>query len=363
MIFWIVAAGTGGHIFPGLTLADELKTLDANADFLFFGTQDRLEAKLIPAHGYRISFLTAGRWKGLGLLGRLAGIFYIFLGFFQVFKKLLKSRPSCLISVGGYVSVPTALACKIFGVPLFIVEPNIRAGLANRILSRAARVAFCAPGADALKLFRCPTRDLGNPVRRDFKVVSIRDEVRKILVLGGSQGALALCRGSLEALKILKADGFTGSLTLQCGEKNFEQSTLWQKEFEVDDSSTIAPFINKVSEALLEHDLVVARAGAMTIAELSIAGLPTVFVPFPFAADDHQRVNAKILENAGGALLVDEQQKNFSTELAKALAVCCLDKENLAQRQALSQKLLKWGRPFAGPEIAAEILKSLKFKG
>ncbi len=356
---WVVAAGTGGHIFPGLTLVEELKRQDPSLEFLFFGTHNRLEARLVPAHHHRIFFLQASPWKGKGLVARLSGLGDLAVGMLQVLMLLLKGRPRALISIGGYVSVPVALPCILFRVPFFIHEPNICSGMANRWLSYFARKAFTAPGSDALKKLKCEVHDAGNPVRSDIKAVTLRSEAKKILVLGGSQGALSLCRASLEALREMKHAGFKGELMLQSGEKNFEQSLEWQKEFEVDDVSTVVPFINKVSQALQDHDVVVARAGAMTLAELSIAGLPTILVPFPYAADDHQRVNARLLQESGAALVADEMDSGFLEKLTDQMRSLAIGDSNFEKRKSLNQELLKWARPDAARDIAQKILASL----
>lgn len=358
-LVWVVAAGTGGHIFPGLSLVEEIKKQRPGAEFLFFGTHNRLEARLVPAHHHKIFFLKASPWKGKGLAARLGAVVDLSVGFLQVLLLLLRKRPQALISVGGYVSVPVSLACSFFRVPFFIHEPNIRSGVANRYLSYFARKAFCAPGSDAQKKLHCEVKDLGNPVRSDMAPVTLRPTVKKILVLGGSQGALSLCRASLEALRELKLAGFAGELMLQSGEKNFEQSLEWQKEFEVDDISKVAPFINKVSQALQDHDVVIARAGAMTLAELSIAGVPTILVPYPYAADDHQRVNARLLEESGAALLVDERDSDFQEQLTTHLRELIFASNAPERRQMLGAKLRLWGRPQAGPDIARVILASI----
>ena len=360
--YWIVAAGTGGHIFPGLNLAKALQKKDPDAEFLFFGTSDRLEARLIPSQGFKIRFLKAGKWKGSGLVGRVWGLLNIFRGMIESWMAYFENKPVALISVGGYVSVPLILATRIFRLPLFIVEPNIRAGLANRQLSRFALKGYTAPGSDALKKFHCPVADFGSPVRKDIRPVPVREKVKKILVFGGSQGALSLCRMSLELARDLAFLDKGIELEVQAGEKNLAQALEWQKEMMVEDCSRVVAFIYKVPEALAATDLAIARAGAATVSELAVAGVPTVFVPFPFAADDHQRINAKMLGDDGAAVLVDEREPEFLEKLTDSIAALTIGDGNFAKRQEMSKKFQTWGRPNADDDIADDMLSLLAKK-
>lgn len=356
-VIWFVAAGTGGHIFPGLSLANEIRKARPGAQFLFFGTRDRLEAKIIPKAGQPIRFLSASPWKGRNPLMRLFAVFPMLTGFFQVVAMLLRGpRPDLLVSVGGYVSVPTTLACRLFGVPVTILEPNIRAGVANRLLSRFARKAFCSPGSDALKRLACPVEDTGIPVREDLRPVAVREKVTRILVLGGSQGALSLCKASILAARDLELRTKGVELVLQTGERNFEQSLAWVQEFTQDGVVRPVAFIDDVPTALAGADLVIARAGAMTVAELAIAGIPTIFVPFPFAADDHQRVNAKILADAGAAFLVDERDGNLEYMLGERIKELCFDPRAYVLRTGLAANFRGFGRPEAARSISKQAL-------
>jgi UDP-N-acetylglucosamine--N-acetylmuramyl-(pentapeptide) pyrophosphoryl-undecaprenol N-acetylglucosamine transferase len=357
---WFVAAGTGGHIFPGIAIAREIQALRPDAEFLFFGTRDRLEARLVPEAGFPIRFLSAGRWKGTGVLGRLAGLVQVAAGFFQVLRLVLRGRPNCLVSVGGYVSVPTALACLLARVPFYIVEPNVRAGLANRLLSRFARRAFSVPGGDALRVLRCPVVDAGSPVRGGLKPVEIRPEVKRVLVFGGSQGALALCEAGLRLARDLDFAGRGLELLLQSGEKNYEASQKKAAELGVQAAVKVVSFLSDVPGTLDASDVVIARAGANSVAELAIAGLPTVFVPFPHAADDHQRVNAEILRQVGAALLVDEREAEFQARLEGAVRELSFETGHVERRRRLSGAFRTFGRPHAARDIARVLLGEMK---
>ena len=352
---WFVAAGTGGHIFPGVALANEIKRVEPAAEILFFGSKDRLEAQLVPKAGYPIHFLAAAPWKGRGIFSRLMALVMVKVGFFQVLSLMMKGRPDVLVSVGGYISVPTALAAWVCRVPLILLEPNIRAGLANRLISRLARKAFCAPGSDALKVFTCPVEDAGNPIREDIRPVKIREEVKTLLILGGSQGAMSLCQAGLRAFAKLTLLYPSVRLVLQAGAKNQDIAQSLQKELGLGEKSQVLPFIDNVPEALSAADIVVARAGAMTVAELCASGLPTVFVPFPFAADDHQRLNARLLVNDGASLMVDEKDGDLTEMLTREMERLC-GIEGRTLRPELSNHILRWARPRATQEIAQQIL-------
>jgi UDP-N-acetylglucosamine--N-acetylmuramyl-(pentapeptide) pyrophosphoryl-undecaprenol N-acetylglucosamine transferase len=357
---WFVAAGTGGHIFPGLTLADELKKQNPEFDFLFFGTSDRLESKIVPSKGYPIQFLKSGQMKGSSWIRKfLISPLLMLLGMVQVFIELRKKRPLFVVSVGGYVSVPVGIVAALNRIPLFLLEPNIKAGASNILLSRFAKLAFTTPGSDALTKFKCQTFDYGNPIRAAIGPQKIAPQVKRILVLGGSQGALSLCRSTLKAFANLKLYENGIFLTLQSGEKNLDQSRQWRSEFEIDPYSTVTPFIHDISKELGQTDLVIARAGAMTVTELTESWLPTIFIPYPYAADDHQTQNARLLESSGAARVVLEKSQDFQSELESAIADLTLGPRQHFDRIALSQAIKKWSRPQAAAKISQEILSFL----
>ncbi|MEO5667901.1 MAG: UDP-N-acetylglucosamine--N-acetylmuramyl-(pentapeptide) pyrophosphoryl-undecaprenol N-acetylglucosamine transferase [Bdellovibrionota bacterium] len=355
---WIVAAGTGGHIFPGLSLAKTILEKDPSAQIEFFGTEDRLEARLVPEHGFKLRFLTAGRWKGRGVVGKVLGLFSLVGGYVQALSIILREgRPRFLMSVGGYVSLPMAMACGTCGVPVFLLEPNIRAGLANRVVSRWARFAFCSPGADATQLFSCPVEDLGSPLRGEIRPIEIRDPVKKLLVLGGSQGAKVLNEAVLRAYKKLglKEKGIT--LKLQSGEAHLRAAGEVKAELGLGSEVELLSFIKDIPAVIAASDVVVARAGAMTVAELAAAGMPTVFVPFPFAADDHQRKNAELLAHDGAAWCVDQRDEYFKSKLEEyILKLCVPGQASFDLRTAVAKRFIHWARPRASDDIAQRLL-------
>ena len=350
-LLWMVAGGTGGHIFPGLAIAKELVARNPELKIEFFGSKDRLEEKLIPKHGFPIVFLKAKPWKGKGLASRLQSLLTVFLSMIFVFRKISRDQPRALISVGGYVSMPVGLACWLQAIPIYIVEPNIRAGIANRILSRFAEKAFTIPGSDALVRFFCDTVDTGNPVLGSFAPNELRKDARSLLILGGSQGARVLCQVGLNVFHRLRLRGVDCRLVLQSGEKNLDDATELKKTLKLGDECEIRPFIEDVPAALAAADVVVARAGAMTITELSLVQVPTIFVPFPAAADDHQRVNARVLVEAGAAIMVDEKEKDFELKLENALFGLLSESESFGVRQQLAHAMIRFARPQAAKKI------------
>lgn len=356
---WIVAAGTGGHIFPGITLAHELKKTNPHLDFLFFGTRDRLEARLIPEAGFAIHFLRASQWKGRAILARFQTLFDLGVGFFQVLTLALKTeRPVCLIGVGGYVSVPVSLVAVLLRVPFFIVEPNICAGISNRLLSRFARLAFTVPGADAFKKFRTQVIDAGNPTRPGLSPIAIKPQVTRILVLGGSQGAARLTHAMLAVCRELPLEQHSIWVTIQSGDKNFEEALSLHKTMGLGKNVNVLPFISDVPSEIMLSDLVVSRAGAMSVAEFCVAGIPAIFVPFPFAADDHQKKNAALLQNDGAARMVLEGDA-FEERLGKEVRELCVGPNQEKLRRTLGEKMKTWGRPNATQTIAQKIMGQL----
>lgn len=356
---WIVAAGTGGHIFPGIAIAKEIKEKIPQAEITFFGTKDRLEEKLIPKNGFPITFLQAKQWKGKGWLDRLASLWSLVKSTFSVWKLIPEKKPMALISVGGYVSMPLGIACWLRRVPLFLVEPNIRAGISNCVLSRLAVKAFTVKGSDALKKFYCPTLETGNPVLGKFTANPIRKEAKNLLILGGSQGARVLCHVGLNAFSRLVNRGVQLNLILQSGEKNLEDALEVKKSLKLDAHCEVLPFIHDIANKLEWADIVVARAGAMTLTELSLTQIPSILVPFPHAADDHQRVNAALWAEAGAAILVDEKEKEFEKKLEDQIYLLAFAKNSYEHRKKMSQNLGAFARPDATQKIVSEILTHL----
>lgn len=358
-LIWVVGAGTGGHIIPALSLQEEMAKVNPQLKFIFWGTRDRLEAKLIPQAGKKLIMIDAKAWKGKGLLNKFDMLLSLIVSFFQVLKVGLKNKPIAMISVGGYVSVPVAFVARLLGAKVFIIEPNIRAGMANKLISKFSTKAYSCLGSDAASSFKCPVSETGSPIPSHFRETKIRTKVLHILILGGSQGARILCEKGLTHFKELLKWDSSVHLTLQSGENNLEFSQKLQADLKIENTSTIIPFIHNMNETLSVTDLVIARAGAMTIAELSTAGLPTILVPYPFAADDHQRKNAQYLEKQNAVVSLDEKDPDFDRKLSAHLRSLTVDKNSFDRRLALSKNFKRMARPQAAKIIAQDILDKI----
>lgn len=358
---WIVAAGTGGHIFPGLSIAKKLRENWPESEIEFLGTEDRLEAELVPKNGEKIHFVKSARWKGVGGLGRFFAIWALLVGFLDfLLYSFRHKKADLLISVGGYVSFPVALACLFRRIPVVLVEPNVAAGMANRLVSRWARFAISNPGSDAGEVFRCPVFETGTPVRSEFSRVVLRPLMKKVLVLGGSQGARDLNLAVLDAAEQLQF-GLRGiKVQVQAGEANQEVFSAEIEKRGMAEFVESVAFLHDMQNALSEADLVVSRAGASTVTELSASGVPSILVPFPYAADNHQMKNARMIEEGGGVAVVDQLDENFVENLRAKLESLCLSADQFELRAQLSEKIFTWARPRALEDLTEKLLELSK---
>ncbi len=354
---WIVAAGTGGHIFPGIALVEELKKIDSAIDPLFFGTRGRLEEKLLPKAGFEVFFLNAVRWKGRGVVGKILGLVSLGIGFIQALYCGVVRRPKFMVSVGGYTAVPVGLACVALNIPYFLIEPNISSGISNRLLSRWAKKAWVAMGSDASQTFKCPIEE-GVPVRSGLGILKIRNEVKRILVLGGSQGAKKLSEVMVKLAFRLQQKKPGLEIFIQTGTQYLESTRQLAMSPGMGSGLKIEAFIEDMTKAYEDSDLIVARAGASTVNEVMATARPTIFVPFPFAADDHQRKNAKLLEDEGAAFMVDETDKDFEQKLFEKISEVGFAEQSLKKRQAIYETLAHRRRSLSAAEIAQRIVSS-----
>jgi UDP-N-acetylglucosamine--N-acetylmuramyl-(pentapeptide) pyrophosphoryl-undecaprenol N-acetylglucosamine transferase len=315
----IAGGGTGGHLYPGIAIARELLKESGN-EVLFVGTRLGIEAKVIPKEGLPVRFISVGKLKGMKLLSILKTIALLPLSIFQSLLVLRTVGPDVVIGVGGYSSGPMGLAALIFRVPLFIVEPNSYAGLANRNLGRLAnKVILCFPGTGAQKFFAPgKTVHLGPLVRqgieqgdRDKATAGFGLEPGRftVFVMGGSGGAHAINTAMKQAAVYLK--DIRGLQFLhQTGERDVVEVAAGYRDAGV--HAVVLPYIHDMAGAYAAADLVVGRSGATTVAELAVCGKRAVLVPFPFAADNHQEYNATSLAARGTAEVII--QKNLTPE-------------------------------------------------
>ena len=305
----IMAGGTGGHIMPGLAVADELKNRGWNIQWL--GNPDKMEGKLVPARGYPLVALRFAGVRGTGLLSKFKSPFLLVKAVSQAWRQFGRIRPDVVLGMGGYVAFPGGIVAKLRATPLVLHEQNAVAGMTNRWLARIAkRVLAGFPNA------LTGAEVVGNPVRQD--VAALPDPVLRfagrtgplrVLVVGGSLGALAL--NSILPVALEKIEpAMRPVVTHQAGAQHIDALIASYQRANV--QAQCLPFIDDMAAAIGHADLLICRAGAMTVAEVSAAGAAALFVPFPSAVDDHQTANARFLSNDSAAWL--QQQRDLTPE-------------------------------------------------
>ncbi len=333
----IAGGGTGGHIYPGIAIAQEFKRRNAQSEILFVGTARGLETRIVPREGFRLELIEAAALKGVSLLRQIRSLALLPRSFLKV-RSLIKSfKPDVVIGVGGYSSGPVVLVASLMGIPTMIAEQNALPGFTNRVLARFVRAAAVS-FEQARAFFGEKAEVTGNPVRTEFfglpqKEVGARVH---ILITGGSQGASAINEAMIAALPLLAVEGERLSLTHQTGEADYAR--VCEAYAQSGLKAEVKPFIERMEEELARADLVVSRAGATTVAELAAAGKPALMIPFPYAADDHQRKNAEAFERAGaGRMLL--QAELTGERLAQELLQLISDPQRLSQMAKASRKL------------------------
>ena len=357
----IAGGGTGGHLFPGLALAEEVKTRHPRNDVLFVGTPRGLETRIVPRNGFPLELVDVGPLKRQGALGTLRGLGRVPRALWQSRRILRKFDPDVVVGVGGYASGPVVMAAWMMRIPTAVQEQNALPGFTNRTLGRFARACFIAFDEARAGFPPGRTHLLGNPIRRAFLDNYLHSKEPSgqrlsILVTGGSQGAHVLNLRLAEALEELAPElGQRLRIVHQTGEKDLpEIARRYQALGDSGVDAQATAFIDDMANAYAQADLLVCRAGATTIAELTVCKKPAILVPFPYAADDHQTVNARSMVRNGAAILLPERDLT-GQKLAGELRALEADRERL-RRMARQSGLL--GRPEAAREIA-EVCVSL----
>jgi UDP-N-acetylglucosamine--N-acetylmuramyl-(pentapeptide) pyrophosphoryl-undecaprenol N-acetylglucosamine transferase len=346
----IAAGGTGGHVFPGIAVADELKRRDPAARIVFVGTKRGLESRLVPRAGYALELLPILPLNGVGAAGLLRGLAVLPFGLARAALLLLRLRPGALLGVGGYAGGPVALVSALFGVRTVILEPNAKPGFTNRVLTPFVRHAACAYES-ARAAFGSKGVVTGNPVRGGFAALPRKAHVPPLTLLafGGSQGSRVLNDALVAALPALPgSDGLR--IVHQTGEKDL--SRVARAYADATREGEVVPFLDDMERRFAEADLVLSRSGATTCAELSAAGKAAVLVPFARSADDHQRENARAVEAAGAALMIEEKDLDGAS-LAAALRSLAEAPERIAAMEDASRRL---GRADAAARVADLVL-------
>jgi len=305
----IAAAGTGGHIYPGIAVAKEILRRDPDSQVRFVGTMRGLEKKLVPQAGFELSIIDSVGLKNVGPVARARGLVVLPKSMVNARTLLRSFRPDIVIGAGGYVSGPVLLSAALMNLPTLVMESNALPGWTNRVLARfvdRAAVSFRV----ALPYFRGKAEVTGNPVRSEFFEIParMRDASQfSVLIFGGSQGAHAINEAIIAALPQLEDLRKGLRITHQTGETDFE----WVRQAYLDagwsEQVDVRPYIDDMVVSFGNADLVISRAGATTTAELIAAGKAAIMIPFPLAADDHQRKNAEALVVEGAARMILQQ--------------------------------------------------------
>jgi UDP-N-acetylglucosamine--N-acetylmuramyl-(pentapeptide) pyrophosphoryl-undecaprenol N-acetylglucosamine transferase len=351
----IAGGGTGGHLFPGLAVAEEVITRHPGNEVVFVGTSRGLEARVVPAAGFPLEILEARGLKGTSLGQRLLGLWALPRALWASFRLLWRYRPDVVLGVGGYVSGPVVLAAWFLRVPTAVQEQNALPGLTNRILGRLASAVFVSFEEARAFFPRRRTHLVGNPVRRalldNFLRSTVKHEKFTVLVFGGSLGARGLNTRVLEALGHLQSVKDTVHFVHQTGKHDLDRV---QKAYaEAGMEAEVTEFIDDMSGAYAKADLVVCRAGATTLAELTICKKASLLVPFPHATDDHQAVNAQAMVSQGASRMFREEQLT-GEQLAREIVSLLNDRERL---RVMEKKAALLGRPEAARELADVCVK------
>lgn len=346
----IMAGGTGGHIFPALAVAHALR--DAGWRVVWLGNPEGMEAKLVPQHGFEMVNLKFAALRGKGLVRKLLLPLNLLKGFWQALKAIRQIKPNVVLGMGGYISFPGGMMAALTGVPLVLHEQNSLAGLANKVLAGVAdRIVTGFPDVFG------KGRWVGNPVRPEIAKIAPpaerlaeRSGALHVLVIGGSLGAQVLNEMVPQGMALL-GESDQPQIVHQAGEKHIE--ALKANYAAVGVQAHCVSFIEDMAGAYEWADLVICRAGALTIAELAAAGVASILVPFPHAVDDHQTGNAKFLVHAGGAFLLP--QSELTPE-----AIALIRNYSRGQLLEMSEKARSLAKPNATEEVAticAEIAK------
>jgi UDP-N-acetylglucosamine--N-acetylmuramyl-(pentapeptide) pyrophosphoryl-undecaprenol N-acetylglucosamine transferase len=338
----IAGGGTGGHIYPAIAIAREYLGRDAARRVIFVGTEKGLEKTIVPKAGFPLEFIEVGGLKGKGGLDLVKNIFRVPKGFLQAWKLIGKHKPSVVLGVGGYSSGPVLLAAKLRGFPTIVHEANAFPGLANRSLARFVTTVAVAFEEAGPRMKRKDAVVTGNPIRKEFfetkkpSQPATRNSQRLVL-FGGSQGSRIINDTMTGALLFLARLKDSLEIVHQTGPNELEkvQTAYRQSAFT---SARVVPYLDPIVDEIAAADLVVCRAGAMTIGELAAIGRAAVLIPFAAATNNHQELNARVVERAGGAVVITENELS-PERLAGAISEILSDPQRAARMGAAAKTL------------------------
>ena len=342
----IMAGGTGGHIFPGLAVAEEARA--AGWQVVWMGARGGMEERLVPRHGIPAAWIRARAARGKGVMQKLLLPANLLFSFWESARHLRSIKPDVVLGLGGYVAFPGGMMASLLGRPLALHEQNAVAGLANRVLAGVSdKVMVAFPGALRSAEWT------GNPVRKDIAAIAPPEQrfqgragPLRLLIVGGSLGAQALNEAVPQALALLNERPV---VVHQSGEKHLQALKEHYEKAGV--QGELVAFIDDMARRYAEADLVICRAGAVTIAELSAAGMASILVPFPHAVDDHQTANARFLADRGAAMLIPQSRLNPQS---LADLIRSLDRTKLL---AMAKKARALGKPDAARVVAQRCMQ------
>jgi UDP-N-acetylglucosamine--N-acetylmuramyl-(pentapeptide) pyrophosphoryl-undecaprenol N-acetylglucosamine transferase len=351
----IAGGGTGGHLFPGIAIAQEFMTRNVHSEIIFVSTGNPLEQRILSKLNLKLARITVEGIKGRGLWNQLRALFKLPKGIFDALRILRRFKPDLIVGLGSYSAGPVVLAGRLLGVTVALHEQNLLPGITNRLLARWADMIFVSFEESKLQFKSSNVQFSGNPVRHDFltdgrqtKTDEGADSAESrftILIVGGSQGAHRINETVAEALELFeRKDDFY--FIHQTGKADEDMvKTAYHRQGV---PATVQPFFDNMAELYHQADLVICRAGATTVAEITTLGKASIFIPFPYAADDHQALNARSLSKSGAAEMILEKELS-----AKVLAEKIL--HYVEHPQALADMAQK-ARSFGNPNAAADIV-------
>jgi UDP-N-acetylglucosamine--N-acetylmuramyl-(pentapeptide) pyrophosphoryl-undecaprenol N-acetylglucosamine transferase len=354
----IAAGGTGGHIYPGIAVAKEVMRRHPGSEVRFVGTARGLETRLVPQAGFELTLIESAGLKNVGMMARVRGLWLLPKSFLAARRLIREFKPDVVAGAGGYVSGPVLLMAALLKVPTLVMESNALPGFTNRSLARfidKAAVSFEA----ALPYFRGKGVVTGNPVRREFFEIPARQHDPshiEVLIFGGSQGARAINEAMVAALPALEARRGVLRITHQTGESDFEKVRQGYLDAGWGEHSDVRRYIDDMVASFAQTDLIICRAGATTSAELVAAGRAAIMIPFPLAADDHQRKNAEALEAAGAARMILQQDltgERLAAEINKLVSAPI----EITRMEEASRKLARGDAAQATVELMEKLIE------
>jgi UDP-N-acetylglucosamine--N-acetylmuramyl-(pentapeptide) pyrophosphoryl-undecaprenol N-acetylglucosamine transferase len=353
----IAGGGTGGHIYPAIAIAQEWMARDAARRVVFVGTERGLEKTIVPKAGFPLELISVGGLKGKGIGDTIKGLLRLPVGFTQAFSLVGRHRPNVVLGVGGYSSGPVLAAAKLRGVPTAIHEANAFPGLTNRVLARFVTAAAVAFEAAAPRMKRADAVVTGNPIRKEFFETrsdnrqTETDNHKRILIFGGSQGSRTINDAMVGALLFMAPLKGRIDIVHQTGPKELEKVQQGYRASAFADARVV-PYLDPIVDEIAAADLVVSRSGAMTVGELAAAGRAAILIPFAAATDNHQELNARAVEQGGGAIVITERELS-PERLAFAIAEIVNDPDRTTRMGAAARTL-------AAPDATRKIVDLLE---